>query len=480
MKFTSIMLCVFLFLSGCAINKGFQNNQAGLVNLSKGKFSEAEREFKSAVEISPNNSMYHNNLGAAYLSQGRFDEGYKEFLKAIELDENNYSAHSGLGDVYVYQNKLEKSYEEYKKTLDFLVNNGVINLALRLVSVSYDLNSIDKTISLFEDVIKNTKTDSIEGINRYFVSNQAIIHGYLLQGKYSDALQRASDCLEILKQTKKEAGGYVIPIITPFFIFVKSVPNQYINLDNLYHSFYYFKSLAYFQQGLYKEALEEAKKAIDKVSESPANETIGRIMLEEGNTNEALYYLRKMHEKYPYQVTMQLSYAIALKRTGDNFKADEVFQEAIKTSKNKFDINLKASYEYLFNIAYFYQVSQKYDDAISYYKKTIEANPNYGVAYKKLGEIYYQRNEKELAFNNLKQALEIMPDSSLVKYREEISNFAKKPSTREVPQQIITPLQSPKETNVTDRLQELKSLKDKGFITEEEYQKKRSEILHEL
>ena len=44
---------------------------------------EAERGFRRAIELNPNNALAHLELGTSFLVQGRFEEGLDEVRRAV-------------------------------------------------------------------------------------------------------------------------------------------------------------------------------------------------------------------------------------------------------------------------------------------------------------------------------------------------------------------------------------------------------------
>lgn len=63
---------------------GFSYNGLGLVHSALGQDVLAEKNFKQAVQVEPNNSESHNNYGNFLCSRGRVDESIKEFLAAVK------------------------------------------------------------------------------------------------------------------------------------------------------------------------------------------------------------------------------------------------------------------------------------------------------------------------------------------------------------------------------------------------------------
>ena len=60
-------------------------NQLGYINMSKGRFAEAEERFKSYRFIAPDQANPHDSLGELFIALGRNDEAEESFEKAIEI-----------------------------------------------------------------------------------------------------------------------------------------------------------------------------------------------------------------------------------------------------------------------------------------------------------------------------------------------------------------------------------------------------------
>lgn len=70
---------------------------------SQGKFTEAETEFKKALEINPESSTAHARLANLYLTQNKTPEAVKEFQNAINDDPENAKLFIGLAIAYLHQ-----------------------------------------------------------------------------------------------------------------------------------------------------------------------------------------------------------------------------------------------------------------------------------------------------------------------------------------------------------------------------------------
>ncbi len=72
----------------------------GLIYTEIGDFAQAERNFKSALEINDQSSMNYSALGYVYYLMKRYDIAIQNFKKAIALDPNNAGAYNNLGYTY--------------------------------------------------------------------------------------------------------------------------------------------------------------------------------------------------------------------------------------------------------------------------------------------------------------------------------------------------------------------------------------------
>ncbi|MCX7795789.1 MAG: tetratricopeptide repeat protein, partial [bacterium] len=126
-----------------------QINNLGMSYLLKGMLSEAEAEFKRAIEKKPEYSKGHNNLGVVYLQQNRLDEAIKEFKLAIKYDPNNAEAHNNLGVAYCNKQKYTEAKDSFRKALAINPNyekakENLALLELNLRSVTSGVKSESK------------------------------------------------------------------------------------------------------------------------------------------------------------------------------------------------------------------------------------------------------------------------------------------------------------------------------------------------
>jgi Flp pilus assembly protein TadD len=111
----------------------------GVIYLKSGKYAEAEKSLRAAIELSPMNAAAFNQLGIVYRNMGRFKDADTAYRQAISADPNYGLAHLNLGvlcDLYLQQpERALESFEHYLKLVsntDPKVNAWVRELRGRL------------------------------------------------------------------------------------------------------------------------------------------------------------------------------------------------------------------------------------------------------------------------------------------------------------------------------------------------------------
>ncbi|MDO9391470.1 MAG: tetratricopeptide repeat protein [bacterium] len=89
----------------------------GLLFQEKGKYDQAEREYQTALGITPDYAGVHNNLGILYQMQGKHGPAEQQFKKALQYRPNLAEALDNLGSVYYQQNLPDQAREQFEKAI---------------------------------------------------------------------------------------------------------------------------------------------------------------------------------------------------------------------------------------------------------------------------------------------------------------------------------------------------------------------------
>ncbi len=209
--------------------------------------------------------------------------------------------------------------------------------------------------------------------NKYRKSNSAAIlaeRGNLING----GIQFFNE--EKNKEALEFFGMYVDLGEQPMF-----ADNEEVKNDTLVPQIAYYASLAAMKMEDYPSVLKYAPKAKDdKEVGKYAMEFVSTALKAEGDTVKWIASLQEGVQKYPEH---PFFFGNLIDYYSNNKKYDEAMAFAdemlAKDPQNAFNLYVKG---------YLYHNMGDYDNAIEYYKKTIEADPNYAEAYSNIGLIY--------------------------------------------------------------------------------------------
>jgi TolB-like protein/tetratricopeptide (TPR) repeat protein len=98
-------------------------------------FQGAEREFKMALDRSPNSSTAHHWYGVQLMLEGRFDEADRQMREAQELDPLSLIISAAIALNYVYAGQPDRAIEQANKTLAI---NGNFPSAYAALGLAYE------------------------------------------------------------------------------------------------------------------------------------------------------------------------------------------------------------------------------------------------------------------------------------------------------------------------------------------------------
>ena len=129
-------------------------SNAAVLTSMLGRFDEAIRLTRRAIELDPLRVTTLNNLGTYAYYAGRWDEAETAYRKALELNPQYPGAHFNLGRIYLARSKPEEAIAEMQREPESLW--GGLGLAL-----AYHAQGKKKEAdSALEDYIKNYQKDA--------------------------------------------------------------------------------------------------------------------------------------------------------------------------------------------------------------------------------------------------------------------------------------------------------------------------------
>jgi Tfp pilus assembly protein PilF len=99
------------------INTAMYWNNLGCTYFKSGKYEEAIKSFKQAIEIDPDFAEVHYNLGLAYFESGKYEEAIDAYKHAIRIDPDAADAHYNLGTDYGKSGMYKEAIESFKQAV---------------------------------------------------------------------------------------------------------------------------------------------------------------------------------------------------------------------------------------------------------------------------------------------------------------------------------------------------------------------------
>jgi TolB-like protein len=87
-------------------------------NSPEWNFAESEKEYKLAIQLSPNYSTARHWYAEHLVAMGRFDESFVEYNRALELDPLSLAISTDLGIAYYYARQYDHAIEHLKKLIE--------------------------------------------------------------------------------------------------------------------------------------------------------------------------------------------------------------------------------------------------------------------------------------------------------------------------------------------------------------------------
>jgi eukaryotic-like serine/threonine-protein kinase len=155
--------------------------------LSDWNWAKAEREFRRAIELNPNNAISHAVYSEVLGTQERFDESVAEGERAQKLDPLSPHALTALGYAYLSTHRNDEAIAQFQSALELDPNAG--NIRAQLAWAYGAKRMYPRAIAEYEKIAEQEKTMTEE--------NQTVTSGmgwlYAVSGRRADALKVAKE-----------------------------------------------------------------------------------------------------------------------------------------------------------------------------------------------------------------------------------------------------------------------------------------------
>lgn len=307
----------------------------------RGDYVQAERAFRRALQLDPNNRYAKDGLSSLQVDRvktqvslflnraidfqksGRYDESLTHYIKALNLEPNNPDIHFNIGTAFQAKGDLLRAKKAYTKTLELNPAHGEAKTAL-------------------DNLIAKQQEQHVAEAFQHAIDLQT-------QGKTQEAI----DIYKKISADRPDDDSLFFNLGTAYQA-INDYDNAIINYDKAYK----LK-----QELSYAEALQSAKvqKANDLLDEGIKEQTAG-------NNEDAIEYYLDVVDLFPDNASAWYNLGTAYQATGDNDMALDAYTKA-------YDIDVKGQSEAIFFAALILEEKKQLLDAIQLYEKYVSVAP---------------------------------------------------------------------------------------------------------
>ncbi|WP_440947878.1 tetratricopeptide repeat protein [Methanosarcina sp. T3] len=270
-------------------------NISGVASYFMGRNSEAEEQYKLAIESDPNDVDTHSNYGIFLSEMGRPSEAEEQYKLAIESDPNNVDTHSNYGNLLSEMGRPSEAEEQYK------------------LAIESDPNNVDTHYN-YGILLKQMGRPS-EAEEQYKLAIESDPNNVDTHSNYGNLLSEMGRPSEAEEQYK---------------LAIESGPND---VDTHYNYGILLK-----QMGRPSETEEQYKLAIESdPNDVDTHSNYGILLKQMGRPSEAEEQYKLAIESDPNNVDTHYNYGILLKQMGRPSEAEEQYKLAIESDPNNVD-----------------------------------------------------------------------------------------------------------------------------------------------
>jgi len=393
--FSCLCVCFFvLSMSGCASDaeKKTSHYQKGMEYVAANNEKAAIVEFRNAVQIDSKYAAARYQLGLAYLKTNQGNEAFRELERAASLDPTNIDALIKVAELNFLGKNLKESRARVTAILD--VNKDFPDAYALLAQI---------------ELAEGHGAEAQKAIVQAIRLKPEVGRYYIIHGRILSALNQTSEAETALKKA----------------IELDPVPNNY-------------KALVAFYIGQKKE--KEAEQILlelqAKKPDTPESYVdLGMFYMKKGDVEAAEKNILIALEKKPDSAELYLMLANFYYKTRNLEKAEKAYRDAIgKSAKpddnkailanffydtGKYDLAAQEVAPVLTNNAQHPMASlvqakllirdQKNNEALVILDRLVRDVPRWGEAFYLKGVAHLNKEETELSFNAVDQALKLAP-----------------------------------------------------------------------
>ncbi len=355
----------------------------GLAELSRlyhanGFTREAWQCYATLTVAEPNEARWHYHLGRIIAGYGELEEATPLFTQTIKLAPDYLPARIRLGDTLLKQNRIDEASEAYQDTLAIDDSNAYALVGLARVSIANE--DWSKARAYLEKAVKATDyqigADLLADV--YKKLNLPNLENRVLQtaewGSYADipdpwSLSLMDDCYDAYQVSI--AGGWVA------------------------------------HQGDARTGIRYIKRSIElDPNNSITHYQLAGIYTRLGEEENAEKQFQRCVELQPDFADAWLGLIEIAKRRNSPTLVRRTLSSALQAAPESPSLNIERGKMLL--------AQKRFDEALPFFKKSIEVRPHEAIGYISLAQAYLAQNRVEEGLAQLKEALIREPNNSVV------------------------------------------------------------------
>lgn len=382
------------------------------------KENKAIDEIRRLVQKYPQETRYQILLGDIYMDQKQMKKAFEIYQQVLKVDPNNPYVYVSLSNYYKLQNEPDKAVDAIYSALrnpELPAETKMDVLAQYVDQLMADSKKIDETEDLFKMLIEMYPLNEMpHAYYAHFLMNQKRVDEALdelesvinINPKNEGAWKTS---LQVLAEREDTVG--ILKLTERAMVELPEVPE-----------FYFYRSMAYFQQDNLDKALEVNQEALKNLSSSANGLVlsnfygqIGDIYHQQGNQEKAFENYEKALELNSANIYVMNNYAYYLSVEDlDLRKAERLSAKTVElepTNSTYLD-----TYAWIFYKQGNLTLARIYIDQAVDNMKADEVSE---VIYEHSGDIHSALGNKEKALEMWKKALEIAENGDEIKAKIE-------------------------------------------------------------
>jgi len=426
-----------------------------------GETDKAVDQWEKTVKEDGNNATIHINLGLSYENKGAYDRALESYKKAQSLDPSDKAININLGNAYEGLGRIPEAFEAYTKGLE----SGKRDLAAyNIFLLSRKRNDRDRAEKMYALLKKEfpssthtarvsgemdlLKGDTAKALAAYEAIKEKDVHDwYALARVYAARGQRAKADAALAKMPNDGHWGREKKIIMAALAFnsgdYRAAYSAYRDVIGAPQSgkedadaYIYNMILAAYNGGMHKEALAAANdfaKRVQGKGRAEVYRVAGNSAVAVKSWPDAKNWFGQLAALEPNSAVTQYNLAVAHYNLGEVEDAHSRYRKARELDKKIQNKDIELRYEQFkrggpsrqgttvsssnrndsldawYNSAVDLQNAKKDTLAERLYRRILEQDPAYGVAWNNLGAIYGARGELDQAEAAYVKAIESQP-----------------------------------------------------------------------